>query len=76
MVVLKGLEGIRAPGSEHWCPECTFSLHGVFSFSLQKFDSLFITKTAGFFRKKRRKATHFLRKNRLMLYRQYARKII
>ena len=41
--------GHRAPGSEHWYPEYTF-LHGVFSFSLQKFDSLH-NENSRFFRK-------------------------
>jgi len=47
-------------------------LHGIFSFSLQKFDSLH-NKTAGF-SEKAAQSNALPPENRLMLYRQYARK--
>ena len=62
MVVLKGLEGIGRLDQNIGIQNIRF-LHGVFSFSLQKFDSLH-----------NENSRLLPPENRLMLYRQYARK--
>ena len=71
MVVLKGLEGIGCLNQDIGIQNICF-LHGIFSFSLQKFDSLH-NKTAGF-SEKAAQSNALPPENRLMLYRQYARK--
>ena len=71
MVVLKGLEGIGRLDQNIGIQNIRF-LHGVFSFSLQKFDSLHNENSR--FSEKAAQSNALPPENRLMLYRQYARK--